>query len=92
MSRPFKFCEERKKIGIILPLKTIDRLDVLARSYSGDRSVTINELINSAKITAELVRPPPKPKTQIELLLEAEERKRGYLPRDLPPRKKEAFR
>ena len=79
MVRPPKFSEQSKKIGIILPVSTLQKLDEMAVSRGGDRSLTACELIENAVITTQLT--PPKPKrdmTPVERLIYETERNRGY--------------
>ena len=79
MVRPSKFSEQSKKIGIILPISTLQKLDEMAVSRGGDRSLTACELIENAVITTQLT--PPKPKkemTPVERLIYETERSRGY--------------
>lgn len=78
MVRPQKFGEASKKIGIILPLPTLQKLDDLAGLRGGDRSLTIAELIDNAALTTQLT--PPKPKkemSKIEKLIYETEMRRG---------------
>ena len=78
MARHYKYGEAAKKIGIILPLETYKRLEEIACARSGDKSLTIAELIDNAAITTNLN--PPKSKkelSKVERLIYETELRRG---------------
>jgi len=91
MSRPTKFGQIAKKIGIILPIETVQKLDEIARARGGDRSLTVYELISNASITTTTCLT-PKPQTQtqseIERKIHDAELHRGYKGSELPTRKR----
>ena len=61
MSRKPKYgSAPAKKIGVLLPLPTISKLDKLVRSKGSDRSLVIAELLDNAEIiTQTTIRSPP---------------------------------
>ena len=89
MTRPKKFGCDVHKIGIILPIEILAKLDDLAKMKGGDRSFTIVELIQNAKVetTTSLNTPKNEPKKPWEL------KKKGYRLEDMPqPKGKYVFK